>query len=66
MSGEPIEPGMVPLVFDWSTMRKCGVCGAKTGEPCIARSSTIADGRADESVYVLPRPHSLRLPRKGK
>jgi hypothetical protein len=48
---------------DWSRYRKCPVCIAVLGEPCVSLSGTLSDG---STIRLSPRrPHSGRTERTG-
>lgn len=51
---------------DWDDWRKCQVCGAGTGAPCVARSGRVVYGRTDGVVVKLPQPHTVRVRRSGR
>lgn len=58
---------MIAAPVDWLAYRKCRVCNAGCGNPCVARSGRIVDGRPDGVLRELPQPHTvrrLRVPRR--
>lgn len=45
---------------DWSAFRRCRVCRAATGRPCVALSGRVAGGRPDGNPVELDVPHAAR------
>lgn len=55
---------------DWNALRKCPICAAETGQPCLALSGLIAQfeagaARPDQVEVRLDVPHRARVWRKG-
>jgi hypothetical protein len=48
------------LLVDWTTYRKCPVCSAETGQPCLSLSGLTPAGPV---AVEAPAPHSSRKPR---
>lgn len=51
------------MSVEWDRYRKCDMCGAQIGEPCMALSGYNADGSIK---IVADRPHSGRKLRAGR
>jgi hypothetical protein len=45
---------------NWAGLRKCPVCFAEIGDPCLSLSGLTA------GAVVAPAPHSSRKPRTGR
>lgn len=48
---------------DWTRWRKCPVCYAETGQPCMDLTGMRASGKLADQPAA--RPHGSRKPRTG-
>jgi hypothetical protein len=48
---------------NWAGLRKCPVCFAEIGDPCLSLSGLTAGAGV---AVVAPAPHSSRKPRTGR
>ncbi len=51
---------------DWDAYRKCGGCGAETGNPCRSLSGSIVGGRPDGISTPITHAHVGRRRRAGR
>jgi len=61
-----VLPREAPPLTDWSLYRKCSICDAEIGEPCVSQSGFIVGGQPDRVRTELAAPHKARKPRTRK
>lgn len=50
----------------WNGYRKCPICRAEIGEPCVALSARIVEGRPDQVPVPLLLAHKMRQHRTSR
>jgi hypothetical protein len=66
-SAEQVEQDRTARIATaWDRWRKCTVCLAPTGEPCVSLNGSVVNGQTDGVATVLLEPHRARLPRKER
>jgi hypothetical protein len=51
---------------DFNDFKRCPVCHAVTGAPCVALNGRVVNGQPDGVATRLPRAHTTRKRRKGR